>query len=67
MLEYKSIALETTQGWGGSKGTVDTTTLDLTLNRMAQEGWELHSIEALEHTAGTQTLLCVFLRNKCES
>jgi hypothetical protein len=62
MREYKSVSLTTNQGWGGSKGTVNTDALDELLNRMARDGWELNCIEDLEHTAGSQTLLCVFSR-----
>ena len=64
MLEYKSVAIDTTQGWGGSKGKIDCDKLDVVLNRMAQNRWELSKIEDLEHTAGSQTLLCIFQREK---
>ena len=64
MLEYKSVAIDTTQGWGGSKGKIDCDKLDEVLNHMAQDGWVLSSIEDLEHTAGSQTLLCIFQRER---
>lgn len=62
MKEYKTVLIETTQGWGGSKGSADTAAIDVTLNKMAQQGWELVCIEDLEHTAGSGSLLCVFSR-----
>jgi len=62
MKEYKTVSVDTQQGWGGSKGTADTATLDETLNKMAKQGWELVCIEDLKHTAGTRSLLCVFSR-----
>lgn len=64
MKEYKTVSVETQQGWGGSKGTADTATLDATLNKMAREGWELDCIQSLQHTAGTSSLLCVFSREE---
>ena len=62
MKEYKSISVETVQGWGGSKGAIDNASLDAALNNMAREGWELVCVEDLKHTAGTGSLLCVFSR-----
>src|SRR6476620_4943059 len=62
MKEYKTVSVETQQGWAGSKGTANTATLDATLNTMAKEGWELVCVEDLIHTAGTGSLLCVFSR-----
>ena len=62
MKEYKTVSVEAQQGWGGSKGTADTATLDAMLNKMARERWELVCIEGLQHTAGTSSLLCVFSR-----
>lgn len=64
MTEYKSVAIDTTQGWGGSKGKIDCRSLDEVLNEMAQDGWELTNMEGLEHTAGTRSLLCIFQREK---
>lgn len=63
MLEYKSIAIQTTQGLTGSKGRIDCEDLDHLLNKMANKGWELDKIEDLEHSAGTMCLLCVFKRD----
>jgi hypothetical protein len=62
MREYKSVSVSTTQGWGGSKGTVDTTAIDKVLNDMAKDRWELECLEDLKHTAGTASLLLVFSR-----
>lgn len=64
MLEYKSVAIEVSQTWGGSKGQIDLSRLDDLLNQMAQDGWVLTTTEGLEHTAGTKTLLCIFQRQK---
>lgn len=64
MIEYKSVTIDAQQGWGGAKGTMDTETLDMVLNRMARDGWRLTCMEDLHHTAGTQCLLCVFQRDK---
>ena len=64
MLEYKSVTIDTIQGWGGSKGKMDCDKLDDVLNKMAQKGWMLSNIEDLQHTAGSQTLLCIFQREK---
>ena len=62
MKEYKTVSIDTNQGWGGSKGTANTDLIDDVLNRMAKQRWELVCIEDLQHTAGTGTLLCVFCR-----
>lgn len=62
MKEYKTISVETTQGWGGAKGTANIKELDDALNRMAREGWELVCVEDLKHTAGSGALLCIFSR-----
>ncbi len=66
-LEYKSVAIGTSQNWGGSSGKIDTDALDVVLNDMAREGWKLHSIEGLQHTAGSKTLLCVFEREEARN
>ncbi|MES2660618.1 MAG: DUF4177 domain-containing protein [Verrucomicrobiota bacterium] len=62
MKEYKTVLVPAEQGWGGSKGTADTSALDATLNQMSRDGWELQLIENLNHTAGSSSLLCVFAR-----
>ena len=63
MKEYKTISVETTQGWGGAKGTTNTQDLDEALNKMAQDGWALVCVEDLKHTAGSGVLLCIFNRD----
>ena len=63
MKEYRSLLFPTEQGWGGSKGTADTQDLDEALNKMAGEGWALFTLENLNHTAGSGSLLCVFVRD----
>lgn len=60
--EYKSITVRTNQSWVGARGTVDTESFDEELNEMARGGWRLHSVESLEHTSGTNVLLCIFER-----
>lgn len=60
--EYKTVSIDTEQGWGGSKGTADTSVVDAELNKMAALGWELVTVEDLKHTAGSGTLLCIFTR-----
>ncbi len=63
MKEYKTITVAAKQGWPVSKVTVDLPALDAALNQMAREGWELHTVEDLNHTGGgTGTLLCIFTR-----
>ena len=62
MEKYKTISIETNQGWGGAQGTVDPEAIDKVLNKMAAEGWELVCVEDLKHTAGSGALLCVFKR-----
>ena len=64
MKEYKTVSVETEQGWGGAKSTANTALLDDVLNKMAKDGWELLCIEDLKHTAGTGSLLCVFFREE---
>jgi hypothetical protein len=64
MKEYKTVSIETNQGWGGSKGTANTSAVDDVLNKMAKDGWDFVCIEDLKHTAGTGSLLCVFCREK---
>ena len=64
MKEYKTVSIDTTQGWGASKGTADVQKVDIVLNQMAREGWELACMEDLEHGAGSRCLLCVFVRDK---
>ena len=64
MKEYKTVSIETNQGWGGARGTANTTAVDAVLNAMAADGWELACIEDLKHTAGTGSLLCVFCRER---
>jgi hypothetical protein len=63
MKEYKTVAIETNQGWGGAKGTANTAAIDEVLNRMSADGWALVCIEDLKHTAGSGSLLCVFTRD----
>ena len=62
MKEYKTVSIETNQGWGGAKGSANTTALDETLNKMARDRWELVCVEDLKHTAGSGALLCIFSR-----
>ena len=62
MKEYKTVSVETNQGWGGAKGSANTTTLDEALNKMARDRWELVCVEDLKHTAGSGALLCIFSR-----
>ena len=62
MKEYKTVSVETNQGWGGAKGTANTAALDEVLNHMARQGWELVCVEDLKHTAGSGALLCIFSR-----
>ena len=62
MKQYKTVSIETNQGWGGAKGSADTSAIDRVLNKMARDGWELVCIEDLKHTAGSGSLLCVFSR-----
>lgn len=62
MKEYKTVSIETIQGWGGAKGSADTEAIDAALNKMARDGWELVCLEDLKHTAGSGSLLCVFSR-----
>ena len=64
MKEYKTVSIKTDQCLGGAKGAVDTEEIDALLNKMAQERWELVCIEDLKHTAGSGSLLCVFVRVK---
>ena len=64
MYEYKTITVDTSQGWGGSKGTINSNELDVAINKVAAEGWRLKCLEDLEHTAGSKTLVCVFEREK---
>lgn len=64
MKEYKTVSIETIQGWGGAKGSADTKAIDDVLNKMAQDGWELVCLEDLKHTAGSGSLLCVFSREQ---
>lgn len=64
MKEYRTIAIETKQGWGGAKGAADTEAIDAALNRMARDGWELVCLQDLQHTAGSGSLLCVFARER---
>jgi hypothetical protein len=66
MKEYKTISFATNQGWGGARGSADTAALDEVLNKMAKDGWELACIEDLQHTAGSNALLCVFSRELAE-
>ena len=62
MKEYKSILFEADQGWGGPKGTVDTTEFDNLLNTMSRDGWDLAVLENLNKTHGSASLLCLFSR-----
>jgi hypothetical protein len=62
MKEYKTVSVETNQGWGGAKGSANTAALDDTLNSMAKDGWGLVCVEDLKHTAGSGALLCIFSR-----
>lgn len=62
MKEYKTISVETNQGWGGAMGSANTAALDDVLNTMARERWELVCVEDLKHTAGSGALLCIFSR-----
>lgn len=64
MYEYKTVTFKAKQGLGGSKGSIDTEGLDCVLNKVAKEGWRLFTIEALSHTSGTRTVLCVFERDR---
>jgi len=66
MKEYRSILFAADQGWGGSKGTVDTKSFDEQVNRMARDGWDLNFIENLNQTAGSRSLLLVFSRPLAE-
>lgn len=43
MKEYKTVLIETNQGWGGSKGTANTAAVDDVLNKMAKAGWDFDS------------------------
>jgi hypothetical protein len=62
MKEYKTVSVETNQGWGGAKGSANTAALDEVLNRMAKDGWDLVCVEDLQHTAGSGALLSIFSR-----
>ena len=64
MKEYKTVSIETNQGWGGAKGSANTEVIDRVLNAMAAEGWELVCMEDLKHTAGSGALLCIFCRER---
>ena len=64
MKEYKTVSIKTDQGWGGAKGTADTEAIDRVLNLMSTEGWELFCVQDLQHTSGSASLLCIFVREK---
>lgn len=65
--EYKTIELSVNQGWGGSKGTMDTSQIDRQLNDYGADGWELVAAFDTEHTAGTSAVFCMLKRPKQDS
>ena len=62
--EYKTIRLAVHQGWGGSKGTMNTAQIDEQLNTFGSDGWELVAAFDTEHTAGTSAVFCMLKRPK---
>ena len=64
--EYKTLRLDVDQGWGGSKGTMNTAQIDERLNTFGSDGWELVAAFDTEHTAGTSAVFCMLKRLKQE-
>lgn len=62
--EYKTVELNVKQGWGGSKGTMNTLEIDQQLNKFGADGWELVTAFDTEHTAGTSAVFCMLKRHK---
>ncbi len=61
--EYKTITVKTSRAMFQAS-TIDTESLDATLNKLGKEGWELVSTSHMAKDGGYKTYLNLFLKRK---